>query len=164
MVSTLRSGSLCPSCVCPKVPPASSPESSSTQRKTLLGAWGCACSVERPRVRYTTQVQRGRVENDRQLAALRSTPLHKSLAQVGQVAVSDAETCHRAAAGLPLIACRSTGDFEKMLAGFRAGSLQTLQDFASFGKPSDKPNPPCWLSRLHAANLKARAMNRMGLR
>ena len=101
----------------PKVPPASSPESSSTQRKTLLGASGFACFVERPRVRYTTQVQRGRVVNDRQLAALRSTPLHKSLAQVGQVAVSDAETCHRAAPGLPLIACRSTGDFENFWQG-----------------------------------------------
>ena len=50
LVSTLRSGSLCPSCVGPKVFPASSPESLNTQRKTLLGARGCACFVERPRV------------------------------------------------------------------------------------------------------------------
>jgi hypothetical protein len=43
----------------------------------------------------------------------RSTPLHKSVAQVGQVAVSDAETCQRSAAGLPLIACKSTWGLEK---------------------------------------------------
>ena len=117
MVTSLRSGSLCLSCVCPKVPPASGAEPGIYQRKTPLGVRGCAFLVERLRGSDTAQVQSRHVVNDRQLAALRSTPLHKSWAQVGQVTVSDAVNCHSGAPGLPVIPCQSTGDLGKIWQG-----------------------------------------------
>ena len=139
MVTSLHSGSLCLPCVCPMFSPAPGVEPGICQRKTPLGVRGCAFRVKRLRGSGTAQVRRRHVVNDRQLAALRSTPLHKSLAQVGQVTVSDAETCHSEAPGLPVIACESSGDLGK----FWQGSGQAVADFARLRKPSVKPNPPC---------------------
>jgi hypothetical protein len=116
-VTSLHSGSLCLSCVCPKVPPASGIEPHVSQRKPPIGVRGCASLVGRLRGCDTAQVQRRHVVNDRQLMVRRSTPLHKSVAQVGQVAVSDAETFQSAAAGLPLIACQSTWNLGKIWQG-----------------------------------------------
>ena len=136
-MTSLHSGTLSLSCVCPKVPPASGIEPGISQRKTPLGVRGCAFPVERLRGSDTAQVQRGHVVNDRQLAVLRSTPLHKSLAQVGQVTVSDAETCHNEAPGLLEIACQSSGDLGKI----SQGSGQAVADFARLRKPSSSRSP-----------------------
>ena len=112
-MTSLHSGSLCLSGVCSKVPPASGIELHVSQRQTPIGVRGCASLVGRLRGCDTAQVQKRHVVNDRQLMVRRSTPLHKSVALVEQVAVPDAETCQSAAAGLPLIACQSTWDLEK---------------------------------------------------
>jgi hypothetical protein len=78
MVTSLRSGSLCLLCVCPKDPPATGIEPGNSKRKQRLGVRGRAILVEGQRGSGTAQVQRRYVVNDRQLAVLRSTPFTRA--------------------------------------------------------------------------------------